>query len=505
MSADRPHLRPYQVEIIREFERKVAAGQRRVIIVMPTGSGKTVAAAEIARKTVSNNQRVLFLAHRREIISQTSQKLFDVDLDHGIIQAGFPSRLTEPIQVASIQTLHSRAIRGSRIALPEANLIILDECHHATAETYRKIIAAYPNAILLGMTATPCRGDGRGLGGIFDALIESPQVAELVDIKFLVGTKIYAPTSPDLAGVRVQAGDWVESQLAERMDRPKLVGDIVEHWHRLAEGRKTVVFASGVQHSLHIRDEFLKSEARAAHIDGATPKAERDAILRQLAQGSIDIVTNCMVLTEGWDMPDIGCCVLARPTRKMGLYRQMIGRVLRPAPDKVDAIVIDHSGAVHRHGFVEDRVEWTLSPDTYADNPAHKRRGEHETGSRLVECSQCGALRVGGEACRHCGFKPAPPPKPVQFIDEDLAIVPRGGTAANYFTPDQRKDFFAQLRAVAQMRGYKDGWTSHKFRERFGTFPPWEYRSLQPAAPSESTLRCVKSRQIAYAKSRTAA
>jgi DNA repair protein RadD len=500
-----PQLRPYQAEIIAELERKVAARQRRLIMVMPTGAGKTVVAAEIARKSVANNERVLFLAHRREIISQTSQKLFDVDLDHGIIQAGFPPRLTESIQVASIQTLHSRAIRGSRIALPEANLIIVDEYHHATAETWRKIIAAYPDAILLGMTATPCRGDGRGLGGIFDELIESPQVAELVDTKFLVGTKVYAPTTPDLAGVRVQAGDWVESQLAERMDRPKLVGDIVEHWHRLAERRKTVVFASGVQHSLHIRDEFLKSEARAAHIDGATPKLERDSILRQLAQGALDIVSNCMVLTEGWDMPDIGCCVLARPTRKMGLYRQMIGRVLRPAPGKADAIVIDHSGAVHRHGFVEDRVEWSLSPDTYADNPAHKHRGEHEAGSRLVECSKCGALRVGGEACRHCGFKPAPPPKPVQFIDEDLAVVARDGTAASYFTSDQRQEFFQQLRAVAQMRGYRDGWTAHKFRERFGAFPPWNYKILQPTAPTDATLRWVKSRQIAYAKSRAVA
>jgi DNA repair protein RadD len=333
--------------------------------------------------------------------------------------------------------------------------------------------------------------------------MESPQVQELIP-NYLVGTRVYAPTAPDLVGVRVQAGDWVESQLAERMDRPKLVGDIVEHWHRLAERRKTVVFASGVQHSLHIRDEFLKSEARAAHIDGATPKPERDAILRQLAQGSIEIVTNCMVLTEGWDMPDIGCCVLARPTRKMGLYRQMIGRVLRPAQGKVDAIVIDHSGAVHRHGFAEDRVEWTLSPDKYAENATHTHaHGEH--GSRLVECSKCGALRVGGESCRHCGFKPSPPPKPVQFIDEDLAIVARDGTAASYFTSDQRQEFFQQLRAVAQMRGYRDGWTSHKFKDRFGAFPPWEYKLLQPAAPSESTLRWVKSRQIAYAKSRTAA
>jgi superfamily II DNA or RNA helicase len=492
-----PELRPYQVDIIAAFERTVAAGQRRIIIVMPTGSGKTVVAAEIARK----HQRVLFLAHRREIISHTCQKLFDVELDHGVIQAGYPSRLTEPIQVASVQTLHSRAVRGSRIALREASLIIVDECHHATAETWRKIIGAYPNAILLGMTATPCRGDGRGLGGIFDALIESPQVSELIDVKFLVGTRVYAPTTPDLAGVRVQAGDWVESQLAERMDRPKLVGDIIEHWHRLAEGRKTVVFASGVQHSLHIRDEFLRSEVRAAHIDGATPKLERDSILRQLAQGDLDVVTNCMVLTEGWDMPDIGCCILARPTRKMGLYRQMIGRVLRPAPGKVDAIVIDHSGAVHRHGFVEDRIEWALSPDKHAGNSTHAHSpGEH--GSRLVECTKCGALRVGGEACRHCGFKPAPPPKPVQFIDEDLAIVARNGTAASYFTSDQRKEFFAQLRAIAQLRGYKDGWTAHKFRERFGAFPPWEYKELKPATPSEATFRWVKSRNIAWAKSR---
>src|SRR5262249_3567685 len=152
-------------------------------------------------------------------------------------------------------------------------------------------------------------------------------------------------------GIRVQAGDWVENQLADRMDRPKLVGDIVTHWHRLAEGRRTVVFATGVKHSVHIRDEFIKSGVRAEHIDGSTLKDERDAALERFAPGAIELVTNCMVLTEGWDLPAVSCCVLARPTRKMGLYRQMIGRVLRPAPGKTDAIIIDHAGAVHRHGF----------------------------------------------------------------------------------------------------------------------------------------------------------
>ena len=147
------------------------------------------------------------------------------------------------------------------------------------------------------------------------------------------------------------------------MDRPKLIGDIVTHWHKYGERRKTVAFAVNVAHSIHLRDEFVKSGVRAEHIDGTTPKPERDATLARLASGEIELVTNCMVLTEGWDMPEVGCCILARPTQKMGLYRQMIGRVLRPAEGKPDAIVLDHCGAVFRHGFVEDHVEWTLDPD----------------------------------------------------------------------------------------------------------------------------------------------
>ena len=228
------------------------------------------------------------------------------------------------------------------------------------------------------MTATPCRGDGRGLGGIFETIIECPQVAPLIEQGYLVKTRVYAPVDPDLKGVRTVAGDYVESQLADRMDRPKLIGDIVTHWHKFGERRKTVAFAVNVAHSIHLRDEFIKSGVRAEHIDGSTPKPERDASLARLASGEIELVTNCMVLTEGWDMPEVGCCILARPTKKMGLYRQMIGRVLRPAPGKTDAIVLDHSGAVFRHGFVEDAVEMDArSRIARAESPAHTARCEH--------------------------------------------------------------------------------------------------------------------------------
>jgi len=387
--------------------------------------------------------------------------------------------------------------------LAPVDLLWVDEAHHCTAESYQSIIEAYPDAILLGTTATPCRGDGRGLGGIFDTIVECPQVPELIEQGYLVKTRVYAPVDPDLKGVKVQLGDYVESQLAERMNRPKLVGDIVTHWHKFGERRKTVVFACSVGHSVNIRDEFIKSGVRAEHIDGSTPKPERDASLARLASGEIDLVTNCMVLTEGWDMPEVGACILARPTRKMGLYRQMIGRVLRPADGKPDAIVLDHSGAVFRHGFVEDRVEWTLDHSRRAESPTHQQRCV-EHSSRLLECTQCGAIRTAGEPCFHCGFLPQRPPRAVSFLDGDLALVNCAKhTDGNNYGPSERARWHAMLIHIGDERGYKVGWAAHKYKEKFGAFPAWG-PSPNPMAPTAEVRSWVRSRMIAYAKRRVA-
>ena len=347
----------------------VGDGARRVLLVAPTGSGKTLMAAELVRLARGRDKRVLFLAHRRELIQQAHRKLYAAGIDAGIIQAGFEPRPEQPVQIASVQTLWARAFRGTRSEKPSADLIVVDEAHHVRARTYQGILNSYPEAAILGLTATPCRGDGRGLGNVFDALVECPPVQALIDLDFLVGTRVYAPSTPDLTEVRVERGDYVESQLAERVNTDQLVGDIVEHWHRLAAPRKTVVFATGVAHSIHIRDEFRRSGVLAEHIDGKTPAEERDAILARLSRGEIDLVTNCMVLTEGWDQPDVSCIVLARPTKHMGLYRQMIGRVLRPAPGKDYALVLDHAGATWQHGLVEEPVTWTLNQDRRAENP----------------------------------------------------------------------------------------------------------------------------------------
>jgi DNA repair protein RadD len=441
------------------------------------------------------------VAHRREIVNQTSDKLTARGVPHGIIQAGDEKKLRPmaAVQVASIQTLHARAIRLSTMLMPLADLLIIDEAHHACAMTYAKVIEAYPNAIILGLTATPCRGDGRGLGGIFKTMIECPQVPDLIEQGYLVKSRIYAPVDPDLRGVRTQAGDYVESQLAERMDRDRLVGDIVTHWFKYGERRKTVAFACSVGHSVHIRDEFVKAGVRAEHLDGSTSIDERAAILDRLACGESEVVTNCMVLTEGFDLPDMGCIILARPTKKMGLYRQMIGRGLRPTDGKTDVVILDHSGAVFRHGLPEDRVEWTLSPDLRATAPEHTKR-QSSYKSKLVECSQCSALRVGGQPCPACGFMPKRPAEYVAHLNGDLGLVEHGKAKAGVF---DRAEWQGMLTHIAEQRGYKPGWVAHKFKEKFGDWPTRRY--VSPIEPSREVLSWVRSRNIAWAKAHRAA
>jgi DNA repair protein RadD len=495
-------LRLYQIAAVEQIEQ--ALGERRkVLLVAATGAGKTEVASAVIKHWVERHKTALFLAHRREIIQQTSAKLAANGIahgtGHGIIMAGVEPRPMAPVQVASIDTLHVRGVRSKAMALPPADLLVFDEAHRARGRTREQLIGLYPNASLLGMTATPCRGDGRGLGNIFDTMIECPQVADLIVGGFLVKSRVYAPVDSDIAaGVRIEKGDYVISQLEVRMNTNALVGDIVGHWLKYGERRRTVCFAVGVGHSVHIRDEFEQFGVRAEHLDGETPIAEREAILGRLASGETEVVANCMVLTEGWDCPPVGCCILARPTKQMGLFRQMVGRVLRPADGKIDAVILDHSGAVYRHGLPEDHVEWTLDVDRRAVNSAQARR-ERGEAPKLHECPSCKAIMVK-PPCFHCGWQPQPRARAVDVEDGELGLVVGGKADASRYSENDRISFFQQLRAVQQMRGYKRGWAAHKFKDKFGVFPPWSYNELAPAAPSDAVLRWVRSRNIAYAK-----
>ena len=495
-----PTLHPYQAELIDKVYRATdSESHKRILVTLPTGAGKTVVAAAIARAEVECGKRVAFISHRREITRQTVAKMHAAGLDGGIIQAGFPSRPDQATQICSIQTLTARGLR------PPADIVFIDEAHHARAHTYEQVVASYPNATVIGMTATPCRKDGRGLGNIFTALVEGPQVQELIDGGYLVPSIVYAPTIPDLTGVRTQAGDYNELQLAERMDRPQLVGGVVEHWLRHGERRKTVAFAVNVAHSIHLRDEFVKAGVKAEHLDGSTPTEDRDAILERLANGDTEVVCNCAVLVEGWDSPGVSCLIMARPTKSLGLFRQMGGRGLRTAPGKKNCIVLDHAGAVYRHGLFEDPIEWSLDIDQKSRNRRQEAR-ETALGKRLCECPRCKALRTAGEACHACGWEPQRRAEAVDVIDGNLARLDRQRRPQiNQPSEAEKRLWYGALWHIGNERARQrpfnaKGWSRNKFREKFGDYPPWSWHPPLPVQPSAEVRAWVRSRDIAFAK-----
>lgn len=372
-------FRPYQADAIAYSRAKIAEGIRRVLINAPTGAGKTVVAAGIVQRAVAKGKRVLFLAHRRELIEQTVAKLVDAGvLNFGVIMAG--NRLNNasaPVQVASIQTLIRRE-------LPPADLIVVDEAHRANARSYLSIIANYPGAVVIGLTATPERTDGKGLDDLFDDMVVVETVPNLIDQGYLVKPTCYVGETADLSGVRIKRGDYDESQLAEAMDKPRLVGDIVANWQRLAAGRQTVAFASSVAHAEHIAAEFRAAGISAAMVCGETPKTQREAVISDWKAGYIQVVANAMIFVEGFDYPELECCILARPTQSISMYLQQVGRIMRPAPGKSGALVLDHAGCCKTHGPPHIEREWTL------DGMAKKRKKDKDDAAgNLRVCEAC--------------------------------------------------------------------------------------------------------------------
>jgi DNA repair protein RadD len=276
-----------------------------------------------------------------------------------------------------------------------------------------------------------------------------------------------------------------------------LVGDIIEHWHKHGENRRTIAFAVDVAHSVAIRNQFLGAGVRAEHLDGETPIPEREAILARLASGETKVLSNCMVLTEGWDCPPVGCCILARPTKQMGLYRQMIGRVLRPAENKPDAVILDHSGAVFRHGLPEDHVEWTLDVDGRATTPAHEKR---KTGQEpaLRECPSCKAIMIK-PPCGACGWIPEPKARSIDFEDGQLGLVVGGKSRVQQYTIEQKIIWHQMLIGEALRRGKNPNWAFYLFRDKFGHDRPahWDRTALEP---TPEVTNFVRSRIIAFAK-----
>ena len=394
-------LRHYQASALSTLLSMIVSGRRSVLIAAPTGAGKTVlACAAIERLLANGCRRILFCAHRSELIEQCSGKLDEIGIEHGIIKAGLDrGNRREAVQVASVQTYDRRAENLCH----DYDVVIVDEAHHVAAATYLRIIernsAMGLRPIIIGLTATPYRADGKGLGkpnGVFEDMIEVSTTSQLMAEGFLVPTLLFrGQQRPDFFGIREIGGDYDEGELAVRMNKPRLVGHVVGEYQRLAWGRRAVAFAVDVAHSKAITGAFQAAGIAAEHLDGETAAGDRTAILRRLARGQTSVVVNCGVLTEGFDLPALSAIIMARPTKSRGLWRQCLGRGLRPCLEvgKADCIILDHAGVTDQHGYLTD-------PDRVDLTAGLRKARERAT----MTCPACGAHLVGRPAqCPACG------------------------------------------------------------------------------------------------------
>lgn len=482
-------LRAYQSEAIASLRGQLALGKKAPVLVAPTGSGKTACAGAICVSAKAKGRRFMFIAPRRKLVWQTAEAFRAMGLDVGVVIAGHRTRDAVDVLVASMQTLKSRMDRG----LPEVDGIIVDECHESTCGAV-KILCEHYRALgkpTIGLTATPARGDGKGLGEVFDSMVLCSNVAELTKLGHLVPVKYYAPSEPDLKGVKVTAGDYNQKQLGQRM--APLIGDVVDNWKRIAPGQKTVVFTVTVANAMALCEAFQKAGIAAEWISGETPEDEQEAIFKRHDSGETLVLCNAMLLSFGWDSPSVTCCVLAKPTKSIAAYLQQVGRVLRPAPGKEYATVIDHSGVVSRLGFVDDDFGWTLDgKEMAAENKSQSARKDAEP----IVCHVCKHLHKPAPACPVCGAAHVRKMKSQDVIQAELEEIKRGeqkakGKTRKQMTQEERTQVYAELMGYAKERGKNINWSYHLFNEIFGAYPSGRKPSPQPC--SERTERFVRS------------
>jgi len=461
-----PVLRDYQRDAVVEIRAAFGNGVKRVLLTSPTASGKTVLFSHIAAGVAAKGKRVVIMAHRDELLRQVSESLSRFDVPHAVMAGGVRGIPRTPVVVASVFTLARRLAH-----FPRPDLIVVDECHHCAGQTtFSKVIAHFPQSLVLGVTATPTRLDGQGLGDVFQQLILGPSTANLTALGYLAPAEIYAPAIlPDLTGIRTRAGDYAQDQLATAMDKPTITGDAVAHYRKLADGKAAVAFCCSVKHAEDVAAQFCAAGYRAASVDGRMDKDKRRQIIADLTQGRLQILTSCEIISEGVDVPHLECGIMLRPTQSLSLHLQQIGRCLRIYPGKTAAIILDHAGNALRHGLPDDPREWTLA--------GAERKGKRDDVPALRTCQQCLAIHRPAPKCPRCGHVYEVQSRKVDHVEGELRKLVRDANAAEVASVDlmeraRRREALRQaqsreaLAAIAKERGYKIGWVDYVMAAR---------------------------------------
>lgn len=503
-------LRPYQVDLKVNTSRAIKV-HRRALLQLPTGGGKTAISSAMIEGCVRAGWDIWFLCHRDELVRQTSKTLQRMGIDHGYVAAGYPKDTRHQVLVCMVATVGRRLDR-----LKPPKIIFVDEAHHAVAGTWRKILDMFPDALVVGLTATPERLDGRGLDDVFRALVPGPQIRWLMDEGWLCDFRLWSHKPPDLSKVKRRGQDYDPEALSKTMST--LVGDAVEHYLRICPGERGVSFCVDVEHALASRDAFRRAGVRCEELDGETDKTVRRNVLSAFQRGELDVLTSVDLFGEGFDLPELLVAILQRPTESTALALQQVGRAFRPIyADGTDmstregrlwgiangpkpyAYLLDHAGNFGpsgTHGMPDDHREWTLE--------GRKKSTSNSGGPGAKVCGNCfGSNPQGTKLCRWCGTEFILTPRELEVIAEDLVEIQREtarqATAsesamevatfdavvqifmargyANPVTPAEavwikrgnqvtEQMFYDALKGVAMAKGHKRGWAEYLLRAR---------------------------------------
>lgn len=446
-------LRNYQAKTVDKILASMRAGNRSIVVQQPPRTGKTVIMADIAKRTTARKNTVLFVVHRQEIIEQARKTFIKWGVD---------------MNYCKLMMIQTAIHRLESIDPPD--LLLIDEAHHAKSKSYMKLIEYCKHAYKLLFTATPTRTDGSGFDDIATDLIQGESIQWLIDNGFLAPVDYYAPADIDESKLKIRAGDFTKKSIDEAF-KPKIYGDVVNYYHKLADGKQAIVYTAGVEMAKRIAKTFNTNGVSAVAVDGNTSSDDRKDMVDKYRNGEIKIMTNAELFTEGLDLPNVDCVIMLRPTQSLSLYLQFAMRSMNPRQGK-RAIIIDHVNNVKRFGLPTDERKWKLT-----GSKKQAKHGEQVAGKSITTCPECfGSFYRNGDKCPLCGAKLEREVKEMQ-VDKNAQLEKiNSKKRVEVFKkilqnklmmevadkkPDELKSY-AQLKAYAKLHDYKPGWAYYQ-------------------------------------------
>lgn len=490
-------LRPYQEDAINNARNAMAAGKDRVLIRAPTGAGKTVIAGYVADSVVNKGFSALFVVERRTLVKQTHAAFAKFGIEAGIIMAGHSYHPEKRIQVASVDTIRTRA---DELGWLNPALLFTDEAHLSHSDKYNLVRKMFPQARELGLTATPARKDGKGLGDIYDAMVETPDYQWFIENGYLVQPLYVAEQVSDLSKlVSYGENEYTETSQSAAFESAMLIGEPVKKWEQFAKGRPTMFFGPTVAAAKWACAMFNEAGIPARHIDAFTKDEERQLYYKEMAEGKVKVLTNYGVLDRGVDMPFVSCIMVMREVKHISNWIQIVGRGLRPFEGKEDCIVIDlgHNVSDRFGCFVDYPVTWTL--DETEEAGVQEKEEKESKQPKQITCGGCGFMYVpsGDLRCPLCGMLPQTKQltEIPETYDTELGFIKPKAPPASY-----KKEVYGQLLGFTRAQNWKDGSASHAFKEIFGHWPSVK-RGVKIAEPHPDIVAFMVERDKKYWKS----